>query len=125
VAQTAHFSGAHVYIVGGGANIFSIAVDAKGDVYFTAQNGNTQTGGGGGSMLFACFADNTSTWYQLSGFNFPTGLAVDSSGNLYILDSGTGKIDEIVAINGSIPETAAPAIVTIASGITSQGDRGR
>ena len=119
-AQTAHFSGAQTYVDGGGVNIFSIAVDGKGDVFFTMQNGNTQ-GGGGGSTLCAQFADSGSSWI-INGFTLPTGLAVDGSGNLYILDSGTGKIDEILAVNGGIPETATPTVVTIATGITSTGD---
>jgi streptogramin lyase len=113
-AQTAHFSGTQVYVAGGGSNIFAVAVDREGDVFFTAQNGL-----GPGSMLFASFAD--STLYDLSGFNTPTGLAVDASGDLFVLDSGLGTISEIVAVNGSIPASVSPTIVTLASGITSVG----
>jgi sugar lactone lactonase YvrE len=120
-AQTAHFSGAQTYVDGGGVNIFSIAVDGKGDVFFTVQNGSTQSGGGG-STLCAQFADSGSTTWILNGFTLPTGLAADSSGNLYILDSGAGKIDEIAATNGSIPETASPTVITVATGINSTGD---
>ena len=115
-AQAAHFSGARTYLSGGGSNIYAIAVDARGDLYYTAQNGL-----GSGSFLFARFADSGAV-YTINGFTFPTGLALDSKGDLYVLDSGAGAIQEIVATNGSIPETSSPAFTRVNSGITSQGD---
>lgn len=114
--QAVHFSGGQVYIAGGGSNILSIAVDGQGDVFFTAQNGQ-----GSGSLLFASFA-NSSNPYQLIGFSSPSGVAVDAAGDLFILDAGSGTIDEVVAVNGSIPATSSPSIVTLVSGIVSPGD---
>lgn len=116
VAQVAHFSGAGSYVAGGGSNIYSIALDAKGDVYYTSQNSL-----GSGSFLSAIFADSPNQSYMLNGFTFPTGLAVDSSGSLYIFDSGAGAIRKITATNGSIPETPSPVVSTVISGVTSQG----
>lgn len=114
--QAVHFSGGQVYIAGGGSNILSIAVDGQGDVFFTAQNGQ-----GSGSLLFASFA-NSSNPYQLIGFSSPSGVAVDAAGDLFVLDAGSGTIDEVVAVNGSIPATSSPSIVTLVSGIVSPGD---
>lgn len=51
-----------------------------------------------------------------SNFSSPYGLAVDGSGNVYVADSGTNSVKEIVAVNGSIP--ASPTIDTIASGFS-------
>jgi predicted outer membrane repeat protein len=49
-----------------------------------------------------------------SNFSSPYGLAADGSGNVYVADSGTNSVKEIVAVNGSIP--ASPTINTVASG---------
>jgi len=116
MAQTAHFSGAQTYVAAGGSNIQSIAVDAKGNVFFTAQNGL-----GPGSLLFASFA-GSNTVYQVNGFNAPLGVVVDDAGDLFVADAGSGTIGEIVAVNGSIPATASPSIVTLVSGINSPAD---
>src|SRR6476620_9483852 len=49
-------------------------------------------------------------WIPFERFQRSSGLAVDASGNLFVLDSGTGTIDEILAVNGSIPATVSPTI---------------
>lgn len=43
-----------------------------------------------------------------SGFRMPTGVAVDSSGNVYVADFANGAVKEILAVNGSVP--ASPVI---------------
>jgi hypothetical protein len=47
-----------------------------------------------------------------SGFNAPQSVAVDGSGNVYVIDSGT--VNQIAAVGGVIP--ASPAINTLGSG---------
>ncbi len=47
-----------------------------------------------------------------SGFYEPFGVAVDSSGNLYVADADTFTIYEILAVNGTIP--ASPTIRSLA-----------
>lgn len=50
-----------------------------------------------------------------SGFEFPFRVAVDSSGDVFVSDSGHNEVKEIVAVNGTIP--ASPTILTLASGL--------
>jgi large repetitive protein len=49
-----------------------------------------------------------------SGFNVPSGVAVDGSGNVFVADFGNNAVKEILAVNGSIPAT--PTIKTLGSG---------
>lgn len=157
-AQTAHFSGAQTTVGGGGTNILAIAVDAKGDVFFTTQNPfvgliadskgrrraqyepaalrspGTQhfsdgprpataqkknasgcTYQGAGSGLFVRLA-NTGAIYSLSGLDAPYGLAVDSAGDLYVLDAYSGNIYKYAAANGTVVVTGAPSFVALAQG---------
>jgi DNA-binding beta-propeller fold protein YncE len=48
-----------------------------------------------------------------SGFVDPSGVAVDGNGNVFVADPGAHSVDEIVAVNGSIP--ASPTIRTLSS----------
>jgi sugar lactone lactonase YvrE len=52
-----------------------------------------------------------------SGISFPTGVAVDSSGNLYIADNGNGAIDELVkstnTLNTLVPGLHSPYGVAV------------
>jgi sugar lactone lactonase YvrE len=51
-----------------------------------------------------------------SGFNEPLGVAVDGSGNVYIADTDSGDVKEILAVNGSIPSN--PTIKVLGSGFS-------
>ena len=51
-----------------------------------------------------------------SGFNFPAGVAVDSSGNVYVADYQNNAIKKIFAVNGTIPPS--PVITTVGSGFS-------
>jgi hypothetical protein len=46
-----------------------------------------------------------------TGFNIPLGVAVDSGGDVYVSNLAGGTVQELVAVNGSIP--AQPAINTV------------
>jgi uncharacterized membrane protein len=48
------------------------------------------------------------------GFNFPAGVAVDNSGDLFVADFNNSAVKEILAVNGSIP--ASPTIRIIGGG---------
>ncbi|HEY1255635.1 MAG TPA: choice-of-anchor D domain-containing protein, partial [Terracidiphilus sp.] len=56
-----------------------------------------------------------------SGFDFASGVAVDGSGNLYVVDTigNLGNVQEIMAVNGSIP--ANPTIKTLVGGLDCPG----
>lgn len=49
-----------------------------------------------------------------SGYNIPTGVAVDSSGDVFVADFYNYEVREILAVNGKIP--SSPTINTIGSG---------
>ncbi len=52
-----------------------------------------------------------------SGFNYASGIAVDGSGNAYVVDllNNLGNVQEILAVNGSIP--ANPTVKTLVAGL--------
>jgi hypothetical protein len=50
-----------------------------------------------------------------SGFYYPTGVAVDAAGDVFVADQGNHAVKEILAVNGSIPANN-PTIFTLASG---------
>jgi len=78
---------------------FGVAVDSSGNVYVTDANNHLIrriTPAGVVSTLAGTgtegFADGTGTEAQ---FDFPSGVAVDSSGNVYVADSGNHRIRKI------------------------------
>ena len=82
-----------------------IAVDGSGNLFLA--------GGDGVSEVLA--ADGYTTMNAVaSGFSSLSAIAIDGSGNLFVADEGAKTVDEIVAVDGSIP--ASPMIKTIASG---------
>jgi sugar lactone lactonase YvrE len=54
---------------------------------------------------------------SFNGFSYPTGVAVDGSGNVYVADNGNSAVEEIMAVGGVIP--ASPTINTLGSGFSS------
>ena len=51
-----------------------------------------------------------------SGFNYPSGVAVDASGNVYVADTQNNAVKEILAVGGV--STASPTINTLGSGFS-------
>ena len=95
-------SAGHIFVSSTWNCVFRI--DAGGDLVRVAGNGMAGYSGDGGPALSA----------QLS---HPMGLALDAAGNLYIADSGNGRVRE-VALNGSITTVAiaaSPAGVAVGS----------
>jgi sugar lactone lactonase YvrE len=86
-----------------------VAVDGTGNVYFTEVGSN---------LVYELLAINgvvRGIRTLGSGFVEPVGVAVDASGNVYVNDlSGNGgAVKEMLAVNGSIPET--PTIRSLGS----------
>ena len=50
-----------------------------------------------------------------TGFNHPTGLVVDSSGNVFVTSAQAGKLYELVAVNGVVPPSSTPVQIASAT----------
>ena len=97
-----------------------VAVDGSGNVYVadTVHNAVEEI------LAVDGVVSSSSTVITLSigasnsfgGFSYPTGVAVDGSGNVYVADSGNNAVEEIMAVGGVIP--ASPAINTLGSGFS-------
>ncbi|HME08057.1 MAG TPA: hypothetical protein VKG25_13460, partial [Bryobacteraceae bacterium] len=80
---------------------FAVALDSAGNVYFTDPFANSirQVSPAG---LITLVAGNGQSGFsgdggpaQAASFNFPTGVAVDGGGNVYIADSGNHRIRQV------------------------------
>lgn len=95
-----------------------IVIDSAGNLY-VADTGNNVirkiTSGGQVSTIAgsgsAAFANGTGT---SASFNGPTGMTIDSSGNLYVVDTGNNRIRKIVT-------SVSPAVVSTISGLATAG----
>jgi len=52
-----------------------------------------------------------------TGYGYAAGIAIDSNEDLYIADLQNNTVSEILAVNGSIPQS--PTVVTLATGLAS------
>jgi len=106
-----------VTVVSGIGGPTGVAIDVKGDVYFSDEDGNT---------VWEVMAVNgvippsPVTRALVSGFSQPTNVAIDGAGNLFVPNFGDHTVKEIFAVNGSIP--ANPAVLTLSTAlVTPQG----
>jgi chitobiase/beta-hexosaminidase-like protein/fibronectin type III domain protein/NHL repeat-containing protein len=100
---------------------YGVTIDNSGNLYIadtynncirkvSAVNGIISTVAGNGIATFAG-DDGTATAASLY---YPTGVAVDSSGNLYIADEGNSRIRKVTAVSGIISTVAGNGIVAFA-----------
>jgi hypothetical protein len=115
-------------------NLNGTALDAAGNVYVADSNNHTirkVTPGGvvttlAGSAGVAGSADGTGSAAQ---FNYPTGVAVDASGNVYVADSNNHTIRKVTAagvvttlagnagVSGSADDTGTAAQFNLPQGV--------
>lgn len=85
----------------------AVAYDTTGNAI---ANGNLVGTGIGPQVTFAPYAPTTLS----AAFNAPVAVAVDGYGNIYVADSGSNSVKEMLAVNGSVP--ASPTIRVLGSG---------
>jgi sugar lactone lactonase YvrE len=92
-------------------NPTGIAVDSSGNVY-VADYGNNRIRLISGGMVSTLAGDGTAGFQDGAAasaqFNEPTGVAVDSSGNVYVADLGNNRIREIS--NGTVSTLAGTGV---------------
>ena len=104
--------------------LFRVAVDPKGDVYIadvenhrirkvTISDGTISTVAGNGSAGFSGDGGNATD----ASLNRPSNIAFDSSGDMYILDSGNNRVRKVVLATGIITTEAGPTGLSDARGI--------
>jgi sugar lactone lactonase YvrE len=100
-----------------GTNVESVAVDNNGNVYYTDLDTNSDFQNNTVKEILAVngtIPASPITRQLGSGLFYPSGVAVDSSGDVYVADTDHGVVKEMLAINGSVP--ASPTIITVGSG---------
>ncbi|MEO6923914.1 MAG: hypothetical protein ABI142_08815, partial [Bryocella sp.] len=96
---------------------FGIVVDGAGNLYIadyqnnrirkvTAATGFISTVAGNGTQGYLASDDNGTTAATAAELNFPTGIAVDGAGNLYIAEDGNSRIRKVTAATGTISTVA-------------------
>jgi len=104
------------------ANPEGIAVDGQGNVYFTTLDVNTNLGNNSVTELVAVngsLPPSPQVRQLGSGLSYPSDVAADQYGDVFVSDSGHGVIKEFLAVNGIVPST--PNIVTISTGFGPRG----
>ncbi len=96
-----------------------VAVDSTGNIYIADSNNNRvrevnastgviKTVAGNGSATFSGDSGPATS----ASLNYPTGVAVDSTGNIYIADSNNNRVREVNASTGAITTVAGNGTAT-------------
>ena len=122
-AQIAH-SVTSLALGSGFSNPAAVAVDGYGNV-FVADYGNNAVkeilAGTGGAASGTVSANSTVIPLGV-GFNFPSGIAVDTSGNVFVADIGNHAVKEILAGTGGAASgtvNAGSTVVLLGTGFVS------
>ena len=103
-------------------NPFGVAVDSIGNVFVTDQNNQTiRHITFGGTVTTYAGSPNVNGYLngqRLGGalFNVPRGIAVDSSGNVYVADSGNFVVRKITASSGLVSTLAGDPTIPYLAG---------
>jgi sugar lactone lactonase YvrE len=115
VAQTAHFSGA-VSTVGSGFSCpVGAAVNGSGNIFVVdpCLNAVKEIVAGTGGAASGTVNSSSTVIPVGSGFATPSGVAVDSSGNVFVADRGHNAVYEIVAGTGGAASGTVNASSTV------------
>src|SRR5579872_710915 len=82
---------------------YGVAVDASGNLY-VADSGNNriQKFNSGGTWQWSIPASGVTSGSGTGQFNFPTQLAVDASGNIWVADEGNNRVVEMNSIGSPV-----------------------
>lgn len=118
-AQSLHFRSAQVAVGSGWQTPAAVAVDAQGNLYVAdaARAEIDEIQAVGQRMPAAATPVTVVSYAALGAGSNPAALAVDSKGNLYVADKGTGSVIEIEASSPGV-FSSSPTRVTLASGLT-------
>jgi DNA-binding beta-propeller fold protein YncE len=94
----------------GGYPIVQIAADAAGNVYVPVIAGNEVLEYDSSGTLLNTFTGGSGE----GALNGPTGVAVDSSGNLWVADAGDSRIEELSQTDEPIDEIKSEGVVWVA-----------
>lgn len=98
---------------------FATAVDSAGNLYIADSTNNVVRKVAANTGIISTYAGSQTWGYSGDGgpaasaqLDYPTGLAVDSAGNLYICDEGNNVVREVAAATGTITTVAGNATAT-------------
>jgi DNA-binding beta-propeller fold protein YncE len=95
------------FTVSGGKYAFvQIATDSAGDVYYPSQAENTVQEFSPSGLLL-----NTFSGSSVGAFSAPQGVAVDSSGDVFVVDAGNGRVVEIAGSSGQTDPNGAQSVL--------------
>ena len=103
------------------ANPQGVALDAAGDVYVTGGCNGPINGTPCGNLeqlvaVSGVVPSNPTIVVLPLSPSGPGGVALDNSGNVYLVDIGNNRVEEVLAVNGAVSASSSTRIVTTFSG---------
>lgn len=87
-------------------NLYALAIDASGNLYVADTDNNrirvVSPAGVVSTLAGSGVPGNTDGTGTGASFNYPTGIAIDGAGNLYVADAGSSRIRKIVIATATV-----------------------